>query len=274
MRCVQLSEDFELRLTQRVLRRLEAVASHDMYPCITSVVDCMLLTIRIGRPCGVASWGWRAVRDYGALRTVNLAFNAAHVLATEATESEIQRGRVHRSLRAVVARIWLVVAAFDAGLFPDGFAGADSGFPLAAAVRKRHRNCHYLFGVGINVRRLCARLQISADAAAIVEACAALRQICNTGVSEDVLRAVPKFARYAACLRTQYERWDGRGYPDGLKRQQIPLESRIVAVVDAFQAVIAGQTAGAAPVKNTIEVLRQGAGKQWDPKIVRSLLGS
>jgi putative two-component system response regulator len=79
-------------------------------------------------------------------------------------------------------------------------------------------------------------------------------------------------AEALAIVEHHHERWDGRGYPDGLVGQDIPLGARIVAVADAFDAMTAERpysrpmTAEAA-----IERLYSGAGAQWDPAIVAAL---
>jgi len=54
---------------------------------------------------------------------------------------------------------------------------------------------------------------------------------------EALVSAVPGLAHLAAAVRAEHERWDGKGYPDGLKGQQIPLASRITFVCDAYHAM-------------------------------------
>ena len=66
-----------------------------------------------------------------------------------------------------------------------------------------------------------------------------------------------------------HERYDGSGYPSGLKKGQIPLESRIMAVVDAFDAMISGRPyKKKKTVEEAIEELRKNQGTQFDPAIV------
>jgi HD-GYP domain-containing protein (c-di-GMP phosphodiesterase class II) len=70
-----------------------------------------------------------------------------------------------------------------------------------------------------------------------------------------------------------HERWDGKGYPDSLKGERIPLGARIVAVIDAYDAMTTDR-----PYRNAManqaasEILRDGAGRQWDPTVVEVLL--
>lgn len=72
-------------------------------------------------------------------------------------------------------------------------------------------------------------------------------------------------------VRSHHERWDGRGYPDGLSGEAIPLQARILAVADSCDAMMASRPyrPGMPPIKID-SVLREGAGTQWDPKIVES----
>lgn len=67
-----------------------------------------------------------------------------------------------------------------------------------------------------------------------------------------------------------HERWDGKGYPDGLRGEQIPVGARIVAVADAFDAMTSDRPyRNAMSIKEAIDVLRDGAGQQWDPETVK-----
>ena len=54
-----------------------------------------------------------------------------------------------------------------------------------------------------------------------------------------LLKASPDFAPIARVVRSHHERWDGAGYPDGLSAELIPVESRILAVLDVFEALTA-----------------------------------
>ena len=72
---------------------------------------------------------------------------------------------------------------------------------------------------------------------------------------------------------THHERWDGGGYPQGLRGESIPLPGRIVAVADAFDAMTRARPYKAAwPVAQAVAELERCAGKQFDPKIVEAFL--
>jgi HD-GYP domain-containing protein (c-di-GMP phosphodiesterase class II) len=71
-------------------------------------------------------------------------------------------------------------------------------------------------------------------------------------------------------IRQHHERYDGKGYPDGRKAEQIYLGSRIIAVADAFDAMISKRPYRKKPLtkKAAIEEIKRNRGKQFDPHIV------
>lgn len=74
-------------------------------------------------------------------------------------------------------------------------------------------------------------------------------------------------------IRHHHERWDGNGYPDGLSCESIPLLSRVIAVVDAFDAMINDRAyRPAMSVSDAMEELKRCAGTQFDPYIVSEFL--
>ena len=76
-----------------------------------------------------------------------------------------------------------------------------------------------------------------------------------------------------AIVRSSHERWDGSGYPDGLKGEEIPLEARIVSACDAFNAMTTTRSyRRAMPVEEALDELRSCAGTQFDPEVVEALL--
>jgi len=74
-------------------------------------------------------------------------------------------------------------------------------------------------------------------------------------------------------IRHHHEHLDGSGYPDGLSGDEIPLEARIIAVVDAYDAMTSARAyRPAMPHKAAVEELRMYAGKQFDPQVVETFL--
>lgn len=68
---------------------------------------------------------------------------------------------------------------------------------------------------------------------------------------------------------THHEKWDGAGYPRGLKGEEIPLEGRIVALADVFDALCSRRCYKEAwPIENVLEIIRNCAGNHFDPNVV------
>jgi HD-GYP domain-containing protein (c-di-GMP phosphodiesterase class II) len=79
--------------------------------------------------------------------------------------------------------------------------------------------------------------------------------------------------RVGEIVRSCHERWDGRGYPDGLVGEQIPLPARIVFACDAYNAMTTDRPYRAAmPVETGLAELRENAGTQFDPTVVEALV--
>jgi HD-GYP domain-containing protein (c-di-GMP phosphodiesterase class II) len=82
----------------------------------------------------------------------------------------------------------------------------------------------------------------------------------------QVLHRVPAFERASLFVLHHHEAYDGRGYPAGLKGDEIPVEARIVAIIDAFDAMISSRPyREGVPVPEAIARLERAAGMQFDP---------
>jgi putative nucleotidyltransferase with HDIG domain len=76
-------------------------------------------------------------------------------------------------------------------------------------------------------------------------------------------------------VRHHHERWDGKGYPDGLKGEEIPLTARILSVVDCFDAVREDrQYRKGMTRQEAINLVLQGSGTQYDPRVVNHFIGN
>lgn len=91
----------------------------------------------------------------------------------------------------------------------------------------------------------------------------------HTEIGYRIAKKTPELSIIADEILSHHERWDGKGYPQGLKGTEIPLESRILAVVDAFDAMTSDRVyRKAMSVHDAIEELINNAGTQFDPFIV------
>ena len=88
-----------------------------------------------------------------------------------------------------------------------------------------------------------------------------------------IVERMGKLERAAEIIRCAHEHFDGSGYPRGLRGEEIPLESRIILAVDAFDAMTVGRPyAPRRPLSEGIAELRNEAGRQFDPVVVEALV--
>jgi HD-GYP domain-containing protein (c-di-GMP phosphodiesterase class II) len=156
----------------------------------------------------------------------------------------------------------------------------------------------YTWGHSERVARMAVRLARQMELAPSVESdlylAGLLHDVGKIGVRDDVLRKPgpltpeeqihvqehPVIGDRLVChitplqhlrwgVRNHHERWDGRGYPDGLAGDDIPLQARILAVADSCDAMMHTRPYRASlPPDRVEEALRDGAGSQWDPHVV------
>ena len=70
-----------------------------------------------------------------------------------------------------------------------------------------------------------------------------------------------------------HEKWDGSGYPYGLKGEEIPLSARIMAVADVFDALVSKRSYKAGfPVEKAFAIIEEGIGTHFDPQVARAFL--
>ena len=179
----------------------------------------------------------------------------------------------------------------------SGRAGADrqSSDVLLRALTERHPELgDHLDGVAELAAAVAERLGIQGDELTQVRHAAALHDIGkvaipdaiinkpaalnddewafvrrHTVIGERIIAAAPALGGAAALVRASHEAWDGTGYPDALAGTDIPVGARIIAVCDAFDAMIANRPYS--PPRGTDEALaelRRCAGSQFDPAIV------
>jgi HD-GYP domain-containing protein (c-di-GMP phosphodiesterase class II) len=119
-------------------------------------------------------------------------------------------------------------------------------------------------GVPSGILRKAGRL--TADERAVMET--------HPTLGERIIAPIDRLQEVRAIVRHCHERWDGRGYPDGLAGADIPLESRIIFVCDAYHAMTTDR-----PYRKrlshpeAVRRLREAAGTQLDPRVVDACLG-
>ncbi|MDD3903320.1 MAG: HD domain-containing phosphohydrolase [Sphaerochaeta sp.] len=86
---------------------------------------------------------------------------------------------------------------------------------------------------------------------------------------ERIIRSIEMFQPYRPIIRSHHERIDGKGYPDGLKGDEIPLDVKIVSLADAFDAMTSSRAyRSALPTELAVEEIKLFSGTQFDPDLV------
>ena len=93
-------------------------------------------------------------------------------------------------------------------------------------------------------------------------------------IGEQIVSPLRSAASLRGIIRHHHERVDGSGYPDGLRADEIPLPARIVAICDAFDALVSARPYRAGrTIRAAISELQRGAGQQWDAELVDVFTG-
>ena len=140
--------------------------------------------------------------------------------------------------------------------------GAKMGFDGAALKRLELGALFHDIGkIGISTSILLKPGPLTAEERRIVET--------HPELGERILGPIDRLAEVRTIVRSCHERWDGAGYPDGRAADEIPLESRIILVCDAFHAMTSDRPyRRRLPVGEACRRLRDGAASQFDPTVV------
>jgi len=145
---------------------------------------------------------------------------------------------------------------------------------------------------------IASALGLDCETRRVIEIAALLHDVGKIGVPDAILRkpsrlsegdyeavkqhplmgsvivgAVPGFEETLDAVRHHHERWDGGGYPFGLRGEETPLTARLMAVADAYSAMTTDRPyRKGMDAKKALDILENGAGTQWDPVCVRAFL--
>jgi HD-GYP domain-containing protein (c-di-GMP phosphodiesterase class II) len=204
-------------------------------------------------------------------------------------------------------RIYLSSKTLPKPLAGEGIIGMETSrdtlsavYALVATVEAREP---YIYGHSRKVKTcgvaLAEAIGLSPDQVSKVSTSALLHDIGKIGIPDEVLNKkgklskenweaikahprlganivsnIPNLAPCVSSILHHHERWDGSGYPQGLKGEEIPLEARILAIADSFEAMTSARPyRPALSLEAVVKELRQGAGIQFDPKLVEIFIG-
>lgn len=95
----------------------------------------------------------------------------------------------------------------------------------------------------------------------------------HTVIGANILKSIVEFPKLSTGARSHHERWDGRGYPDGLCAMDIPVEARIIAVADAYDAMTSRRSyRDVMPQERVRREIERGRGSQFDPRFADAML--
>jgi putative nucleotidyltransferase with HDIG domain len=264
------------------------------------IVDRLCLSLKLSKPVGLATWATREARRRGIGRAHEIAEAAACVVAADLMRLRNDQSRALTYLQTLRAEIDGAFAGLDEEP-ADKIPQHDESVAalLAMLAECDALTCCHSKATGEWARRLCAALRLSSEMTEFIVLCALLHDVGKVSTPEHILlkrgeldadewqimrehsasgqrilSQLPSLARCAAIVRAHHERWDGTGYPDRLHADAIPFEARVVAVADAFHAMISDRPyRKAIAPRRAMEILREGRGTQWDPLVVDAMLG-
>lgn len=174
---------------------------------------------------------------------------------------------------------------------------------VQAMIRSLEAKDHYTRGhsdrVGDYAERIALEMGLGGQKAAMLKEAAQLHDIGKLGIHEDILNKKEQLSPdewdvlhkhpqvgedilkpiffedydFLSVVRSHHERYDGTGYPDGLKGNEISLSAQIIAVADSYDAMTSSRAYRAALSKEEgISRLKQGSGTQFNPKIVEAFI--
>jgi len=123
---------------------------------------------------------------------------------------------------------------------------------------------HDVGKIGIAENLLCKQTRLNEEEMVVMRE--------HPSIGDTIVRPVSFLAGVRPAIRNHHERWDGTGYPDGLKGEQIPLIARIVNCADTFDACTSTRPYQKAfPLDQALEILQRLRGAQLDPNVLDAL---
>lgn len=244
---------------------------HSLAAAVLALGAGILLARRITRPLGQLSALARGVVEGDLTTRVHITARDEIGMLGNVFYLMVERLRVsYRSLTDVLVRALEARAGESGGLSRVGRAALALAETLhiSPAQREALELGALLHDIG-ETRTPEAILQkpgpLTAEERRVVEQ--------HPGAGVDILEAVPLLTPALDVVGGHHERYDGGGYPKGLRGEEIPLTARIFAVVDALDAMTHDRPyRPARSVAEALDEIRRGAGEQFDPRVVEAAL--
>ena len=261
---------------------------------VRSLVDAFVSSMAEGSPDNVVHWS-RMVRHAHSAAIVAAAIDAVCEVVEELAHAE------HGDLASIVVFLEVVktrTRSRQRDLLPATGAGDDSSLAaieslLAMLSVRDEATCIHSRATGEWGRRIASRMGIEPAVTERIVKAGILHDIGKIRVPDEILfkpstltageweimklhaeagaeilSEIPALAPYAPVVATHHERFDGRGYPHGLRGDDISLESRVVSVADCFHAMTTDRPYRCAlTYGEAIAALVDGRGRQWDKAV-------
>lgn len=262
------------------------------------LLDRLCLSLTLAKPVGLATWAQREVQRFGADGVGDIADAAADALLTASETWEVDRARVEAFVDILIQEIGRVTSAAQTSDAPASDPSEATNALLATLAERDLGTCAHSKATEQWARRLSNELGLPKEMQDFIGLCAVLHDIGkiatpdailnkpgaltegewvimreHSAAGERILERVPSLKACAVIVRAHHERVDGTGYPDKLSGANIPLEARVVAVADAFHAMIS-ERPYRQPIspREALWLLEKGAGSQWDRDVVDAML--
>ena len=281
---------------------LAAVAQdQEIEKTLEVLLDRLCLSLTLAKPVGLVAWAEREAQRLGRAAVVDMTSAAAHAISLTAAAYDVDQRRLLAFLDVLTHEIERAALGVDG---EDEAVGAhpshDSVTALLAMLGERdYGTCCHSKATAEWARRLATAMDCDPETSEFIALCALLHDIGKISTPDEVLlkpgplsaaewdvmrdhsaagarilNQVPSLQRCSLVVRAHHERFDGAGYPDGLVGASIPFEARIVAVADAFHAMISERPyRKPIPPRQALKILEEGRGSQWDPDVVDAMLG-
>lgn len=266
---------------------------------LETLLDRLCLSLTLAKPVGLTSWAERESSKVGRAAVVDLTSAATHTIAAASSGYDADPRRLLAFLD-VLSREIERAALGSEDEETLHLPGAEATSALLAMLAERdYGTCCHSKATAEWARRLGTAMGCDTDTTEFITLCGLLHDIGKISTPDHVLlkpgpltasewdvmrdhaaagarilNQIPSLQRCAIVVRAHHERFDGAGYPDGLFGASVPLEARIVAVADAFHAMISERPyrQPIAP-RQALRILEEGRGSQWDPDVVDAMVG-
>lgn len=282
-------------LANVVRGRLSIVAGDDALKSLETLLDRVCLSLTLAKPVGLFAWAERETASSGRAGVVDMMRAACETVTQAACGYNLE----HRRLSAFLDVLSRDVEVAVLGAEPRDVPADDGSTALLAMLAERDfGTCCHSKATAEWAKRLALALDCEGETAEFIALCALLHDVGKIATPDDVLlkaapltapeweimrdhaaagarilNQLPSLQPCAGIVRAHHERFDGTGYPDGLRGSSIPFEARVVAVADAFHAMISDRPyRRALPPRAALTLLEEGRGAQWDPHIVDAML--